>query len=248
MKQSAISESVLHRFFTRRVQHQREYFLHPPYVIEKRLLNAVSAGKIESAVKYLQEINKLERATLAEEPLRSLKNSLICSCTLLTRAIIDGGVPPEMAFNLSDAYILEVERTDSMEKLSLLEYEMLKGFVKKLKEVNRKKHAYSHPVHLTIDYIHENILQDFSLEDMARHVYLSAAYLSHVFKKEVGTSLTDYINRERIKESIYFLMNTNSKISDIALLFHFCNQSHYTTVFKKYCGLTPTEYRDRGSK
>ncbi|WP_353947830.1 AraC family transcriptional regulator [Sporolactobacillus sp. Y61] len=243
MKQSSIDPEIVQRFLSRKIHHQREYFMHPPYVIEKRLFNSIIAANCESAVTCLDKINTLERAVLAEEPVRSLKNSLICSCTLMTRAAIEGGMPPEVAFNLSDAYIQEIERKEKMTDLSLLEYTMLEGFIRKLKEARRSSRHYSHAVHLAIEYIQENSLQDFSLENLASHVYLNPAYLSHLFKKEVGTSITDFINRVKTRESVYFLLHTNNSISEVALLFHFCNQSYYTTVFKKYFGMTPSQFR-----
>lgn len=246
--QTAINPDIVRRFLQRRVEHQREYFLHPPYVIETRLLKAVTSGDYESAYQLMTRINRLERAVLSEDPLRSLKNSLICSCTLLTRAVIQGGMPPEMAFNISDAYILEIERTDSRNALDALEFTMLKGFIRRLKGFRRQLQSYSHAVHMVVEYIHEKILQDFSLQDLAGYVYLNSSYLSHIFKKEVGYSLTDFINRKRIEESFYFLIHTNSSVSEIALLFHFCNQSYYSSLFKKYCGMTPSEYRTRNKR
>ncbi|WP_010631716.1 helix-turn-helix transcriptional regulator [Sporolactobacillus vineae] len=243
-----INPDVVRHFLRHRLKEHREYYLHPPYLIETRLLKAVSEGKYDSAYFLLKKINRLERAMLAEDPVRSLKNSLICSCTLLTRAVIGGGMPPETAFNYSDACILEIEKMSDRDALLAFEYTMLEGFIDQLKKVQKKLHSYSHPVQIAVEFIHERILQDFTLQDIAGYVYLNPNYLSHIFKKEVGWSLTEFINRERIEESLYFLAHTNSSVSEIALLFHFCNQSYYTSLFKKYCGMTPSEYRQRKDK
>ncbi|WP_019722165.1 AraC family transcriptional regulator [Heyndrickxia coagulans] len=245
MKQSAISKSIIERYLSYRVEHQREYFLHPPYMMEKQLLNAVKEGRVEAAESVLKTINTLERAKLAEEPIRSLRNSLICICTLFTRAAIEAGVPPETAFNISDAHILEIERLKTQEKLFELEYSMLRNFTEAVQQARKQEHRYSHAIHMAVAYIHENILQVITLESLAKHVYLNPSYLSHLFKKETGVSVTDYINKKRIEESIYFLLHTNIPISEIALLFHFCNQSYYTSLFKKYMGLTPKEFREQ---
>lgn len=245
MGMSTINPDVVRHFLRHRVKEHREYYLHPPYLIETRLLKAVSEGKNDSAYFLLKKINRLERAMLSADPIRSLKNSLICSCTLLTRAVISGGMPPEKAFNYSDACILEIEKINDRDALLTFEYTMLGGFINQLKKVQKKMQSYSHPVQIAVEYIHERILQDFTLQDIAGYVFLTPNYLSHIFKKEVGWSLTEFINRERIEESLYFLAHTNSSVSEIALLFHFCNQSYYTSLFKKYCGMTPSEYRQR---
>lgn len=238
---ASINKSVIEQFFKARIESQQEYFLHPPYMLEQQMLEAVEHGDRRKAFTALEKINAMKRATLAHYPLRSLRNSLICSCTLFTRAIIRSGINPEDAFHLSDAYILQIEKTDDMDALKQLEYDMLSGFIDMVSEEQHQ--SYSQPVSLTISYIHDNILQDFSLEEIAQHVFINPSYLSHLFKKEVGVPISEYINKKRLEESKFFLIHTNTSISDIALLFKFCNQSYYTSLFKKYMGLTPREFR-----
>jgi AraC-like DNA-binding protein len=51
--------------------------------------------------------------------------------------------------------------------------------------------------------------------------------------------------KTRVNESKYYIRYTNTKISDIANLYQFCNQSYFTQAFKKFIGLTPNEYRIR---
>ena len=68
-------------------------------------------------------------AKLASTPLRSLKNSLICSCTLFTRAIIRGGVDPDTAYNLSDVIIQQIEKFEDYNKLQDFEVKMVHTFI-----------------------------------------------------------------------------------------------------------------------
>ncbi|HWO77034.1 MAG TPA: AraC family transcriptional regulator [Bacillus sp. (in: firmicutes)] len=236
-----IHEKVIKQFFQERLENQQNFYVHPSYNLEQQLLSAVQQGNYEEAKQVLTQINQLERAKLAENELRSLKNSLICTCTLFTRAIINGGVHPEIAFNLSDVYIREIERISNTEKLKSLEYEMLYSFVKTL--VEEKQNSYSSLVNQVISFIHHHILHDLSLDQIARHVYVSPSYLSSKFKEEVGSSLSEYMNQKRIEESKYFLLHSRMSISEIAHLFRFCNQSYYTALFKKINGITPKKYR-----
>lgn len=236
-----IESSIIRKFLLTRMKNQEESFIHSPYALEQQLHTLIIQGNYELAYEILKRINSLKRATLAKTPIRSLKNSLICSCTLFTRAVIQGGVHPEIAFNLSDVYINEIENTDHVKSLEELEFAMLAHFIQSVNE--EKKLSYSHTINRVMTYIHDHILHEISLERIAQEVFLHPNYLSHLFKKEVGISLTDFINQRRIEESKYFLLHTSSSISDIALLFHFCNQSYYTVLFKRFAGLTPKEYR-----
>jgi two-component system response regulator YesN len=94
-----------------------------------------------------------------------------------------------------------------------------------------------------INYIEEHLSEELSREDIANHVYLNPAYLSRLFKKETGQSLTDYILELRIAKVKPMLEKTNLKISDIAQTVGYDNFSHFTKMFKKATGLTPFEYR-----
>jgi len=94
-----------------------------------------------------------------------------------------------------------------------------------------------------VRYIEEHLDEDLSRDDIAGHVFLNAAYLSRLFKKELGKSLSDYILEARVEKVKPLLEKTNIKISEIALSVGYTNFSHFTRMFKKATGLTPHEYR-----
>lgn len=124
-------------------------------------------------------------------------------CTLFTRAIIKGGIDPETAFHLSDTYIMELEKHNNIEILNELEYEMLYHFIKTVKDKGAGIN-YSRTVRMAISYIYENILQELSLNIIAQHVFVHPSYLSSQFKKEVGISITNFINKNESKNPNIF--------------------------------------------
>ncbi|WP_407272075.1 helix-turn-helix domain-containing protein [Radiobacillus sp. PE A8.2] len=232
------------QFLKLQLINKKEEYIHPSFLMETRLQEAIMHADLSQALNILESINKDQRPSLATTSIvRSLKNSLICSCTLFTRAIINGGINPEKAFTLSDVYILEIESRETVESLSNLEYDMLKHFIDVLG--NEDISPYSNTVNQSVAYISENILQDLSLKSISDYCYVNSSYLSHIFKKEVGLSIVKYINKKRVEEAKHLLLHTTSSISEIALLFRFCNQSYFTQQFKLYEGLTPKEFRDK---
>ncbi|WP_442595848.1 helix-turn-helix domain-containing protein [Neobacillus sp. D3-1R] len=243
MNQISIRSSVIKKFYEERRQNQENLFFHPSYTLEQQLMDCILKCDEEGAKKVLFEINQLDRAKLADDPIRSFKNSMICSCTLFTRAVIKGGVIPEDAFNLSDVYIRQIEKVNQWEELRALEFEMLSSYIDRLK--NESKPTYNSVVNKAIYYIHKEILHELSLNKIAEEVGVHPGYLSKVFKRSVGISITEFITRKRIEESKYFLLHSTSSLSDIAHLFGFCNQSYYTNLFKKYMGLTPKQFREK---
>lgn len=241
-----VPQKFIKKFMEERVKNKQEFFVHPSYNSEQKMLQALTKGLLDEATQALDAINRQDRATLARDQVRSLKNSLICTCTLFTRAIISGGVHPEHAYNLSDVFIRQIEETSEIGGLKELEYEMLHSFFWTLRK--EKKPSYNSIINKTISYIHDEAFGDLSLEHLAANVKVHPYYLSSLFKQEVGMSIVEYINRNRIEDSKYFLIHSDLRILDIAVLLGFCNQSYYSRQFKKYMSMTPLQYRNRYSE
>jgi AraC-like DNA-binding protein len=101
----------------------------------------------------------------------------------------------------------------------------------------------SNEVLLAVDYIKSNYMNRITLTDLSNHVHLQPTYLSGLFKKQTGHSVTEFINLHRISVSKKLLLETNRKIHDIANDVGFYDLHHFSRVFKKYEGLTPVQYR-----
>jgi two-component system response regulator YesN len=92
-------------------------------------------------------------------------------------------------------------------------------------------------------YVKEYLQDDLTREDIAASVYLNPAYLSRLFKKETGISLTDYIVQERMSRAKILLENASLKISSVAEMVGYTHFSHFAKTFKKCVGLSPQEYQ-----
>ena len=91
--------------------------------------------------------------------------------------------------------------------------------------------------------IKNNYNKDLSLKWLAKKVYLHPTYLSAYFKKHMGITISNFINRYRIGIAKQKLINTSEKISSIARETGYENIHYFSKVFKKYEGLTPGQYR-----
>lgn len=92
-------------------------------------------------------------------------------------------------------------------------------------------------------YIDARLEYDLGREEIAEFARFHPAYLSRLFKKETGISLSDYILQARIKKAQELLLTTNSTVTEIASKAGYVNYTHFTKMFKKYTGLTPQQYR-----
>ncbi|MGE5676696.1 MAG: helix-turn-helix transcriptional regulator [Pseudomonadota bacterium] len=189
----------------------------------------------------LHEINSLKRTRLSKDAVRSVKNSLICSVTIFTRAAIEGGVTPEAAFTLSDSLILAIEDMHSLSELIYYEYTAAEQFIKIVQDLSKSK--YSNIIQQAVSFIYKNLTNKLTLRLIADAIYVHPNYLSTLFKREVGMSIPDYIMKTRVDESRYYIRYTNTRISEIAAFYQFCNQSYFIQTFRKFTGSTPNEYR-----
>jgi two-component system response regulator YesN len=94
-------------------------------------------------------------------------------------------------------------------------------------------------------YVHQHIAKDLSLTRMAEIVYLNPYYLSRLYKKLTGVTLTDYVIHIRIEKAKELLRGTNLKVKEIALEVGFESSAYFTRFFKRLTNMTPIEYRER---
>lgn len=96
-----------------------------------------------------------------------------------------------------------------------------------------------------MEEIGENCAGKYTLKTFASKYHISEAYLSSLFAKTAGVSLTNYIMRERVERSAGLMLQTNRKISDIAMEVGYEDPRYFMKIFKKVTGETPTDYRAR---
>ncbi|TBL79068.1 response regulator [Paenibacillus thalictri] len=86
---------------------------------------------------------------------------------------------------------------------------------------------------------------DLSLQDVANEFHLSVSHLSRMFKKEAGTNFNDYRSMVRIEQAKELLCKKYWLTSqETAYLVGFTDGKYFSQVFKKYCGMTPSEYKE----
>lgn len=92
------------------------------------------------------------------------------------------------------------------------------------------------------EYIDSHYMEKLSLESLADYIHINKFYLSRVFKEKMKENLFDYINAFRIKKAKYYIEHTHHKIYEIANLVGLEDTAYFSRVFKKYTGLSPSEY------
>ncbi|RGY96454.1 helix-turn-helix domain-containing protein [Clostridium sp. AM58-1XD] len=94
------------------------------------------------------------------------------------------------------------------------------------------------------NYIDENYQKELSLDEVSRMVDVSPYYLSRLFKQETGKTFIEYLTSVRMKEARRLLANPDYSIKEVCVMSGYGDPNYFSRIFKKYEGITPTEYRE----
>lgn len=220
------------------------------YAYENQLMNSISQGQLHK-MEMLFSNNDSGRwmEKRSADPLRNIKNYTIILNTLFRKAAESGSVHPLHIDSLSSKFAKKIEQIISIEDCRLLQKEMARKYCLLVK--NHSMKGYSLPIQKVLTRINSDLTADLSLKTQASLLNVNASYLSTLFKKETGCTLTEYVNRKRIEKAIFLLNSSSLQIQTIAQHCGITDVNYFTKTFKKWIGMTPKEYRssfwpDRG--
>lgn len=94
-------------------------------------------------------------------------------------------------------------------------------------------------------YVLQNIDHELTREEISQYVFLTPDYVSKLFKKETGMSISDFILREKIKLAKELLAKTNLPVSKVADSIGYSNFSYFAKIFRKECQVSPLDFRKK---
>lgn len=101
-------------------------------------------------------------------------------------------------------------------------------------------------IFLIKDYISRNYMNEtLSVKDISAHVFLSTSYVCTFFKNETGKTLNQYLTEYRMERAKALLSDSRYKIADISSKVGYSDGNYFGKSFKKYSGLSPSEYREK---
>lgn len=101
-------------------------------------------------------------------------------------------------------------------------------------------------IDLALKYITDNYADpNFSIKNLSKFIGLSPVYFGTLFKKAIGDSPAHFLNSYRIKAAKTLLNATNHTMQEISFLVGFQNYQRFFELFRKYVGMTPSEYRNQ---
>jgi AraC-like DNA-binding protein len=216
----------------------------PGYPLDKegQLLSALRRGDAKSSSRLLNEILAILLFSNPDE-FRFIQFRAMELAALLfhSNGAYSGNVPAET----NNLYLRRVQEAKNIEELTDILHIITKRMASKVFSFRGIRHASA--LKKAEQFINENFTRKISLKEIAGASGLSAPYFSSIFKEEMGENLSSYLNRLRVGKACRLLIHTDSSLSKIAGLCGFEDQSWFSKIFKNFTGISPGEYRSRGS-
>ncbi|SDC09155.1 Helix-turn-helix domain-containing protein [Paenibacillus sp. UNCCL117] len=215
--------------------------LYYPVDLEVRLMNVTRQGdsdKVEELLEHIRTMNLHEKEASPEKA-RYLCWELSATLLKLRQAV---GLPVQETGHPSDPLKSAMEAGTVEEMLDRLK-EQYRSLCEHVKQT--RPDAAEQMYRRMEQYVHEHCTDaSFSAAAMAEHFRLTSPYLSSFFKKQGGSSITDYVARVRVERAKELLRQSTLTLTEIADQVGFLNNVGFIRVFKKLEGITPGKYRE----
>lgn len=211
------------------------------YAAENAMLQAVRRGDYTEAVVLHSHFMQYKLSPRVSDSLRNTKNFLFVANTLFRKAVEQANVHPIYIDDLSRRIAIQIENCTSQHQLNQLGNDMLRKYC--LLVNNYSRGDVSELIHRCLDFIDFHYAEPLSLGILAEHLSISTVYLSALFKKEMHTNLSSYIQDVRLRQALLLLNSTKLPIQEIAAQCGFLDENYFSRIFKKKHDMSPREYR-----
>ena len=210
------------------------------YAVEDAMLDAVRRGDFADATYQQNLFMGFTLDKRVTDDLRDAKDMIIAVNTACRKAIQQAAVHPLYIDGISGQFVTEIEEAEDEEQVNALIPKMIRNYCLLVQEHSLAR--YSGTIRDCLNYIDFRYMEPMSLESLALRFSVNKNYLSSRFHKEVGITVTDYINKVRVRQASVLLRGSLS-VQQVAEQCGFTDGNYFTRIFKKINGMSPNEYR-----
>lgn len=251
-KESGSTEQLQHKLRSNAenawMENRRKNFRHHSPHIENLIMESIRQGDVTRLTSVMKDfpMDGSNGILSRGDPLRSVKNNVICMITLATRAAISGGLHYEEAFTISDEHIQQLEELGTQEAIFALSIATYRELAERTKAAS--SHGYSLPVEKCRAHLFRNLYMDVRLDELAKLSGVNKNRLISKFREETGLTPHQWMLRERVREAQRLLRGTGNSVTDISIALNFHDVSHFTKTFRKIAGISPHAWRKDGGQ
>ncbi len=224
---------------------QRENSIkHHSYREEVLSYEYIKQGDMKAVTEGVRIFRSNTVGLLSDVPLKNRQYLFVAATTLATRYAIEGGMDAENAYIASDLFIQRADKAETVAEIYDIHKEMLTYYVKQVATQHRQA-SYSKPIIQCMDYVYYHLHENINGEILAEVTGLNRSYLSTLFHKETGITISDYIMSKKMEAAENMLKYSDYSLMEISEFLNFSSYSYLAKLFKEKHGLTPKAYRDR---
>ncbi len=239
-----MKKDIQKEFVYKEFLRKEENILRAPYNPELEFYSVIKSGDVRMTEKLCEDnfVDKKGLGTLSLNSMQNLKYHFVITIAMIARYCIEGGMDVSTSYALSDFYIQKADLTNKPQELDVLHKQAALDYASRMRKLRKEKICSIHVVKC-IDYIQDNLHSRITIEDLADLAGLHPSYLSRLFKKETGVTISEYIQQTKIDAAKNMLLYSDFTPARISSILSFPDQSYFTQVFHKYVGLTPRKFQ-----
>ncbi len=235
-------EQSLHEYLFKQ---REDNFEHASYSAEMSTVQPVKNGDLKAVERVIRQHKDFKLPSLSASPLQSAKFLFVADVTVCCRFCIEGGMPASESYGLSDLFIRKTDQCQTEDDVEELYGSMMREYARRMREYKKRRRELSPKVILSINYIQNHLHDRITVADIADELSMNASYLSTLFAKETGLSVSAYIREQKLNAAKHLLAYNDDSCTDIAEYLGFSGESHFSALFSKQEGISPKEYRKR---
>lgn len=212
------------------------------YELENQFMEAVAQGKTTKALELYREIWSLTPGlSFMSDELKDQIAGAAIGRTLVRRAAVQGGLTPVMIDAISQEYAQQMHHALETATIN----DLVEHYIVAVCQViyAAGKGNYSLYVKRAVEYIETHLSQPISVDTLCQLSGISRKHFVHLFSKETGKTVKQYIAQARCERAAELLENSQLPVHEISSYVGYEDNNYFAKIFKSVMGTSPQEYR-----
>ncbi|MBP1995758.1 helix-turn-helix transcriptional regulator [Paenibacillus eucommiae] len=205
-----------------------------------RMSNCLISGNVEETIRIIDDI-MLENVRLGINFLQLIHIAKCIFYQLIQHVDGDGNKKPDLG-SLELAFSREIEEALHHQEIRQALVHVVDAVAEAAVKASKSK---LNPGFIS-QYIEAHYMDNLYQDHMADIFHTTPKYFSNYFKKTFQVNYVDYLNKVRISHAKKILKNSNMPIAEVGEKVGYMNNTTFVSTFKKYCGISPGEFRKNG--
>lgn len=205
-----------------------------------KLLIAIREKNETQAMKTVEDQIKNGLPHMLDDPLMEWKFYLVGLLTYITYFLNDSGVVENYYDHSRVEFTKEVYNAQSVEQCEEILRKIARFFSERDQEPER---TLSPLVRKIITDVDTDLKEPLTLQYFSEKLGVNGSYLSNLFRRETGKTITQYVTDQRLKHAENLLRYTNKPVRSVAVEVGIGDAQYFSRLFRKKTGMKPTEYR-----